>query len=292
MAAWRIGSTWWCSAPAAAATPVLCARRSSASPSAWSRRTRSAGTCLHRGCIPTKAILHAAEVADAAREGAQFGIHATIDKIDLAGVRGYADGVVGRLYKGLSGLIAGRGITVVPGEGRLSADRLQPGSRGRRPSPSRRQSRAGLRLVRPKPPRPGDRRRTHPDQRSRPPAGAAAGVGHRARRRCHRLRVRVGLALFRGRGDRGRGPPPAAACRGTRHLRRAGTGIPQAQDHHAHRRSAARGGRHRGRGSCHAARGPHRRGRAAAGGGRPRTAVRRAGLCRGRHRAGARLSSR
>ena len=78
------------------------------------------GTCLHRGCIPTKAILHAAEVADAAREGAQFGIHATIDKIDLAGVRGYADSVVGRLYKGLSGLIAGRGITVVPGEGRLS----------------------------------------------------------------------------------------------------------------------------------------------------------------------------
>ncbi len=78
------------------------------------------GTCLHRGCIPTKAILHAAEVADAAREGAQFGIHATIDKIDLAGVRGYADSVVGRLYKGLSGLIAGRGITVVPGEGQLS----------------------------------------------------------------------------------------------------------------------------------------------------------------------------
>ena len=83
------------------------------------------GTCLHRGCIPTKAILHAAEVADAAREGAQLGIHATIDKIDLAGVRGYADGVVGRLYKGLSGLIAGRDITVVPGAGRL---RLVDGS--------------------------------------------------------------------------------------------------------------------------------------------------------------------
>ena len=78
------------------------------------------GTCLHRGCIPTKAILHAAEVADAAREGAQFGVHATVDKIDLAGVRGYADGVVGRLYKGLSGLISRRGITVVTGEGRMS----------------------------------------------------------------------------------------------------------------------------------------------------------------------------
>jgi hypothetical protein len=43
------------------------------------------GTCLHRGCIPTKAILHAAEVADSARDGGQFGIHATIEKIDLAG---------------------------------------------------------------------------------------------------------------------------------------------------------------------------------------------------------------
>ena len=71
------------------------------------------GTCLHQGCIPTKAILHAAEVADAARDGSQFGIHASIDKVDLAGVVGYADGVVARLYKGLSGLIASRGITVV-----------------------------------------------------------------------------------------------------------------------------------------------------------------------------------
>ncbi|MDQ2682490.1 MAG: FAD-dependent oxidoreductase, partial [Chloroflexota bacterium] len=77
------------------------------------------GTCLHRGCIPTKAILHAAEVADLARAGTQFGIHASIDKIDLAGVRGYADGVVGRLYKGLSSLISRRGISVISGEGRL-----------------------------------------------------------------------------------------------------------------------------------------------------------------------------
>src|SRR3712207_8834190 len=37
------------------------------------------GTCLHRGCIPTKAILHAAEVADAARAGSQFGVHASIE---------------------------------------------------------------------------------------------------------------------------------------------------------------------------------------------------------------------
>jgi dihydrolipoamide dehydrogenase len=80
------------------------------------------GTCLHRGCIPTKAILHAAEVADAARDGSQFGIHATVDKVDLAGVQAYADGVVSRLYKGLAGLIKRRDITVAAGEGRLVRD--------------------------------------------------------------------------------------------------------------------------------------------------------------------------
>ena len=36
------------------------------------------GTCLHRGCIPTKALLHAAEVADTAREGEQFGVKADL----------------------------------------------------------------------------------------------------------------------------------------------------------------------------------------------------------------------
>ncbi|WP_375423199.1 dihydrolipoyl dehydrogenase [uncultured Friedmanniella sp.] len=77
------------------------------------------GTCLHRGCIPTKALLHAAEVADAAREGSRFGVHATVDSIDLAGVQSYSDAVVAKLYQGLTGLVRSRGITVVRGEGRL-----------------------------------------------------------------------------------------------------------------------------------------------------------------------------
>jgi dihydrolipoamide dehydrogenase len=77
------------------------------------------GTCLHRGCIPTKAMLHAAEVADSVRSGSQFGIHAAIDKVDLAGVISYADSVVDRIYKGLSGLVTSRGITVISGAGRL-----------------------------------------------------------------------------------------------------------------------------------------------------------------------------
>jgi dihydrolipoamide dehydrogenase len=78
------------------------------------------GTCLHVGCIPTKALLHAAEVADAARDSAKFGVRATLDGIDMPGVNAYKDKVVDRLFKGLSGLIKGRGITVLEGEGRLT----------------------------------------------------------------------------------------------------------------------------------------------------------------------------
>jgi dihydrolipoamide dehydrogenase len=77
------------------------------------------GTCLHHGCIPTKALLHAAEIADATREGARFGIHATLDKVDLAGIQDYAGSVVNRLYSGLTGLVKSRGVTVVRGTGSL-----------------------------------------------------------------------------------------------------------------------------------------------------------------------------
>lgn len=77
------------------------------------------GTCLHRGCIPTKALLHAAEVADATRESETFGVNATFEGIDMPQVNKYRDGVVGRLYKGLQGLIKSRGVTLVEGYGRM-----------------------------------------------------------------------------------------------------------------------------------------------------------------------------
>ena len=77
------------------------------------------GTCLHRGCIPTKALLHAAEVADSARESESFGVRATLDGIDMVKVNEYRDGVVGRLYKGLQGLVKSRNVTFVEGTGRL-----------------------------------------------------------------------------------------------------------------------------------------------------------------------------
>jgi dihydrolipoamide dehydrogenase len=84
------------------------------------------GTCLHRGCIPTKALLHAAEVADEARDGEKVGVKTTFDGIDIAGVNSYKDGVVDRLYKGLTGLVKSRKITVVEGTGKLtSADTVE-----------------------------------------------------------------------------------------------------------------------------------------------------------------------
>ena len=78
------------------------------------------GTCLHVGCIPTKALLHAAEVADSTREAASFGVTATLEGIDMAGVNAYKDKVVDRLFKGLTGLVKSRGITVIEGSGVLT----------------------------------------------------------------------------------------------------------------------------------------------------------------------------
>ncbi|MBA8794413.1 dihydrolipoamide dehydrogenase [Friedmanniella endophytica] len=79
------------------------------------------GTCLHRGCIPTKAWLHAAEVADTVRESERFGIGAALTGVDVPALRRYADGVVSRLHKGLTGLVRSRRVTVVEGSGELLA---------------------------------------------------------------------------------------------------------------------------------------------------------------------------
>jgi len=79
------------------------------------------GTCLHRGCIPTKALLHAAEVADSSRESENFGVKTTLEGIDMPKVNEYRDGVVARLYKGLQGLVKSRNVTFIEGEGKLVA---------------------------------------------------------------------------------------------------------------------------------------------------------------------------
>ena len=77
------------------------------------------GTCLHRGCIPTKALLHAGEIADGARDASHFGINATFNSIDMSGVNSYKDGVINKLHKGLQGLVKSRNITYIEGHGKL-----------------------------------------------------------------------------------------------------------------------------------------------------------------------------
>ena len=77
------------------------------------------GTCLHRGCIPTKALLHAGEIADSTRHAADFGVNAEFQSMDMLGVNAYKDGVVGKLYKGLQGLVKSRNITFIEGHGKL-----------------------------------------------------------------------------------------------------------------------------------------------------------------------------
>ena len=77
------------------------------------------GTCLHRGCIPTKALLHAGEVADNTRHAGEFGVNAEFISIDMLAVNAYKDGVVSKLHKGLQGLVKSRNVTYIEGHGKL-----------------------------------------------------------------------------------------------------------------------------------------------------------------------------
>jgi dihydrolipoamide dehydrogenase len=79
------------------------------------------GTCLHNGCIPTKALLHTAEVADSARSAGKYGVNATFESIDMGAVNAYKEGIIASKFKGLTGLIKSRGITVIEGAGRLTS---------------------------------------------------------------------------------------------------------------------------------------------------------------------------
>ncbi|GII83765.1 dihydrolipoyl dehydrogenase [Sphaerisporangium siamense] len=78
------------------------------------------GTCLHRGCIPTKALLHAAEVADETREATTVGVKARFEGIDMPGVHAFKDKIVNRAWKGVQGLLKSRGVTLIEGAGKLA----------------------------------------------------------------------------------------------------------------------------------------------------------------------------
>ncbi len=82
-------------------------------------KAKLGGTCLHNGCIPTKALLHSAELADHAKDASKYGVNLSMDSIDMAAVNAYKDGIIAGKFKGLTGLIKSKGITVIEGEGKL-----------------------------------------------------------------------------------------------------------------------------------------------------------------------------
>ena len=77
------------------------------------------GVCLNVGCIPSKALLHAAGIIDHAAHGAELGISFGVPKIDVDTLRGYKDKVVGQLTKGLAGMAKQRKVRVIQGTGRF-----------------------------------------------------------------------------------------------------------------------------------------------------------------------------
>jgi dihydrolipoyl dehydrogenase len=77
------------------------------------------GTCLHVGCIPTKALLHSADLLEAAREGAKFGVVTGKVGLDLAAVHKHRTDVVRRQARGVEYLMKKNNITVIQGHGRL-----------------------------------------------------------------------------------------------------------------------------------------------------------------------------
>jgi dihydrolipoamide dehydrogenase len=79
------------------------------------------GVCLNVGCIPSKALLHAARVIADAEEMGQFGVSFGHPKTDLGKLRSWKESVVGKLTKGLAALAKGRKVTVMEGKGRFTS---------------------------------------------------------------------------------------------------------------------------------------------------------------------------
>jgi dihydrolipoamide dehydrogenase len=84
-------------------------------------RDKVGGTCLHRGCIPTKALLHSAEVVDHIRSAGDFGVLVGEPSVDWGKVLGYQSAVVTKLYRGLQGVLKARKVTILAGSGVLVA---------------------------------------------------------------------------------------------------------------------------------------------------------------------------
>jgi dihydrolipoamide dehydrogenase len=86
-------------------------------------RDKMGGTCLHRGCIPAKEFLETASVMRTVAGAKEFGVQAGQPIVDFSVSQGRKQKVVDQLYKGLTGLMKGRGITSISGSGELLPDR-------------------------------------------------------------------------------------------------------------------------------------------------------------------------
>lgn len=88
------------------------------------------GTCLHRGCIPTKALLRAAEVADTVHESSDWGVISAFNGVDMAKVLEFQSGIINKMHRGLSGLIKSHKVEFVNAHGVLSGvDTVTAGDR-------------------------------------------------------------------------------------------------------------------------------------------------------------------
>jgi dihydrolipoamide dehydrogenase len=86
-------------------------------------RDKVGGTCLHRGCVPAKEFLETASVYRTVGSAAEFGVHVDAPTLEFSISQDRKNGVVDKLFKGLSGLLKGRKVTVLSGTGTLEADR-------------------------------------------------------------------------------------------------------------------------------------------------------------------------
>ena len=87
-------------------------------------RDKVGGTCLHRGCVPAKEFLETAAVRRTVGGAAEFGIHVGETSIEFSVSQDRKNGVVDKLFKGLSGLLKGRKVTILSGTGTLKANRM------------------------------------------------------------------------------------------------------------------------------------------------------------------------
>ncbi|NLF80518.1 MAG: dihydrolipoyl dehydrogenase [Clostridia bacterium] len=88
---------------------------------ALAEKDRLGGTCLNRGCIPTKALLHSSHIFREAGQWAELGLSCENAQFDLPAMQRRKDAVVAQLRDGIAGLLKARKIDVLPGEARIMA---------------------------------------------------------------------------------------------------------------------------------------------------------------------------